>query len=81
MMMMTWRRNYHTSTIPQWKESAYTCIPHINVTQRAPQSAVYSHNSEVDVDARQHDPEQDQDQPAFNRLWNNQYAVLTELDM
>eukprot|EP00977_Amphora_coffeiformis_P023931 scaffold14722_cov194-Amphora_coffeaeformis.AAC.2 len=33
------------------------------------------------VDARQHDPEQDQDQPGFNRLWNNQYAVLTELDM
>eukprot|EP00977_Amphora_coffeiformis_P021364 scaffold9242_cov113-Amphora_coffeaeformis.AAC.2 len=39
------------------------------------------HDSDVDVDARQHDPEQDQDQPAFNRLWNNQYAVLTELDM
>eukprot|EP00977_Amphora_coffeiformis_P020517 scaffold8326_cov140-Amphora_coffeaeformis.AAC.6 len=39
------------------------------------------HDSEADVDARQHDPEQDQDQPAFNRLWNNQYAVLMELDM
>eukprot|EP00977_Amphora_coffeiformis_P017853 scaffold5987_cov203-Amphora_coffeaeformis.AAC.4 len=39
------------------------------------------HDSEADVDARQHDPEQDQDQPAFNHLWNNQYAVLTELDM
>eukprot|EP00977_Amphora_coffeiformis_P015711 scaffold4678_cov122-Amphora_coffeaeformis.AAC.1 len=39
------------------------------------------HDSEVDVDARPHDPEQDQDQPAFNHLWNNQYAVLTELDM
>eukprot|EP00977_Amphora_coffeiformis_P008391 scaffold1902_cov115-Amphora_coffeaeformis.AAC.4 len=39
------------------------------------------HDSEADVDARQHDPGQDQDQPAFNRLWNNQYAVLTELDM
>eukprot|EP00977_Amphora_coffeiformis_P018124 scaffold6191_cov114-Amphora_coffeaeformis.AAC.1 len=39
------------------------------------------HDSEADVDARQHDPGQDQDQPAFNCLWNNQYAVLTELDM
>eukprot|EP00977_Amphora_coffeiformis_P023324 scaffold13003_cov122-Amphora_coffeaeformis.AAC.5 len=39
------------------------------------------YDSEVDVHARQHDPEQDQDQPAFNRLWNNQYAVLTEMDM
>jgi hypothetical protein len=39
------------------------------------------HDSEADVDARQHDPGQDQDQPAFNRLWNNQYAVLMELDM
>eukprot|EP00977_Amphora_coffeiformis_P003256 scaffold609_cov170-Amphora_coffeaeformis.AAC.10 len=39
------------------------------------------HNLIVDVDANHHDPEQDQDQPAFNRLWNNQYAVLTELDM
>eukprot|EP00977_Amphora_coffeiformis_P028306 scaffold34924_cov125-Amphora_coffeaeformis.AAC.1 len=39
------------------------------------------HDSEVDVDARQHDPEQDQDQPTFNHLWNNQYAVLMELDM
>eukprot|EP00977_Amphora_coffeiformis_P018076 scaffold6154_cov154-Amphora_coffeaeformis.AAC.3 len=39
------------------------------------------HDSEADVDAHQHDPGQDQDQPAFNRLWNNQYAVLMELDM
>eukprot|EP00977_Amphora_coffeiformis_P011219 scaffold2692_cov115-Amphora_coffeaeformis.AAC.2 len=39
------------------------------------------HDSEADVDARQHDPGQDQDQPTFNRLWNNQYAVLMELDM
>eukprot|EP00977_Amphora_coffeiformis_P025974 scaffold23321_cov107-Amphora_coffeaeformis.AAC.3 len=37
------------------------------------------HDSEADVDARQHDPGEDQDQPAFNRLWNNQYAALTEL--
>eukprot|EP00977_Amphora_coffeiformis_P004127 scaffold828_cov117-Amphora_coffeaeformis.AAC.6 len=36
---------------------------------------------EVDVDVRQHDSEQDQDQPAFNHLWNNQYAMLTKLDM
>eukprot|EP00977_Amphora_coffeiformis_P023666 scaffold13910_cov149-Amphora_coffeaeformis.AAC.2 len=39
------------------------------------------YDSEADVDARQHDPGQDQDQPAFNRLWNNQYAALMELDM
>eukprot|EP00977_Amphora_coffeiformis_P023166 scaffold12318_cov151-Amphora_coffeaeformis.AAC.10 len=39
------------------------------------------HDSEADVDVRQHDPEQDQDQPAFNRLWNNQYAALMELDI
>eukprot|EP00977_Amphora_coffeiformis_P021334 scaffold9182_cov101-Amphora_coffeaeformis.AAC.2 len=35
----------------------------------------------ADVDAHQHDLGQDQDQPAFNRLWNNQYAALMELDM
>eukprot|EP00977_Amphora_coffeiformis_P012603 scaffold3161_cov146-Amphora_coffeaeformis.AAC.3 len=39
------------------------------------------HDSEADVDAHQHDPGQDQDQPAFNRLWNNQYVVLMELDI
>eukprot|EP00977_Amphora_coffeiformis_P015281 scaffold4489_cov165-Amphora_coffeaeformis.AAC.8 len=41
----------------------------------------HQYDSEADVDANHHDPGQDQDQPAFNRLWNNQYAVLTELDM
>eukprot|EP00977_Amphora_coffeiformis_P000267 scaffold79_cov145-Amphora_coffeaeformis.AAC.8 len=42
---------------------------------------MHQHDSEADVDARQHNPGQDQDQPAFNRLWNNQYAVLMELDI
>eukprot|EP00977_Amphora_coffeiformis_P024770 scaffold17086_cov140-Amphora_coffeaeformis.AAC.1 len=49
--------------------------------QETPLASGVSTNVSVDVDSRQHDPEQDQDQPAFNRQWNNQYAVLTELDI
>eukprot|EP00977_Amphora_coffeiformis_P004124 scaffold828_cov117-Amphora_coffeaeformis.AAC.3 len=35
----------------------------------------------VDVDLNHHNPEQDQDQPAFSRLCNNQYTALMDLEM